>query len=79
MRQIRELEKRFLALPPEAQRQILDLLAFLEQRYRVSRRLSPAPKKPLRSYAFVGLWRERGDMQNSIQWVRDLRHREWRG
>jgi len=70
-----QLEERFRALPPEAQKQMLDFLAFLEQRYRVVR--SPRPKKPLRSYAFVGLWREREEMKDSNRWVRHLRQREW--
>ncbi len=79
MNQIQELEKRIHALPPEGQQEILDFLASLEQRYRISQQKSPATRKPLQAYAFVGLWRERRDMQDSMQWVRDLRHREWQG
>ncbi len=78
MSQPQELEKRFHALPPEAQQQILDFLAFLEQRYRGSQQSLFSSEKPLRSYTFVGLWRDRKDMDDSIQWVRDLRHSEWR-
>ena len=72
-----QLEERFRALPPEAQRQILDFMAFLEQRYRFTSHRRH--KKPLQSYAFVGLWRERKDMENSEQWVRAIRRQEWRG
>ena len=74
-RQEIQIEKRFHALPPEAQRQVLDFLASLEQRYRPA---SPRPKtKPLRAYAFVGLWRGREDLSDSARWVRRLRHQEW--
>ncbi len=70
-----QFEGRFRALPPEAQRQVLAFLTFLERHYRVAR---PArPKKPLRSYAFVGLWREREEIQDSNRWVRHLRRQEW--
>ncbi len=74
-RQSIRLEERFQALPPEAQRQMLAFLAFLEQRYRMAR--SRHPKKTLRSYAFVGLWREREDLKDSRRWVRQVRQQEW--
>ena len=71
------IEERFRALPPEAQKQILDFMAFLEQRYRSAPRRRR--RRPLRAYAFVGLWREREDVQESTEWVRRLRRQEWRG
>ena len=70
-------EERFRALPPEAQRQILDFMAFLEQRYRLTPRRRR--RRPLQTYAFVGLWRERRDMEESGQWVRAIRRQEWGG
>jgi hypothetical protein len=76
MSQIARLEERFQSLPPEARRQVLDFMAFLEQRYHLSVP-RPRPQKSLRSYAFVGQWRERKEMQDSHSWVRDLRRQEW--
>ena len=76
MSQVIQLEERFRSLPPEARRQVLDFMDFLEQRYRLTA-FHPRPKKPLRSYAFVGLWREREEMSDSYRWIRDLRRREW--
>ena len=70
-------EERFRALPPEAQRQILDFMAFLEQRYRLTPRRRR--RRPLQAYAFVGLWGERKDMEKSEQWVRAIRRQEWGG
>ncbi len=70
-------EERFRALPSEAQRQILDFMAFLEQRYRLTPRRRR--RRPLQTYAFVGLWRERQDMEESEQWVRAIRQQEWGG
>lgn len=65
-------------LPDEAQRQILDYIAFLRWQY-----AQPVmEKKPsvsnLRDEPFIGMWRDREDMQNSRQWVRNLRANEWR-
>jgi len=76
MSQAMRVEEQFQALPPEAKRQVLDFMVFLEQRYRKSRQ-RPRPQKNLRSYAFVGLWRERGEMQDSSGWVSELRAGEW--
>lgn len=65
------------SLPPEAQKQVIDFVAFLKTRYR------PVPSAPKAKYVklaeepFVGMWRDREDMQDSSKWVRQLRHREW--
>ncbi len=65
------------SLPPEAQQEVLDFMAFLKTRYaHVS-----APKKVRRTKLtdepFIGMWRTRRDMQDSSAWVRNLRQREW--
>jgi len=73
-----QLEKRFRALPIEAQRQVLDFLALVERRYRTASSEDRRPQQPLRSYAFVGLWQARDEMQDSRTWVRRLREQEWR-
>ncbi len=69
------------ALPPAAQQEVLDFVASLKSRYE-----SPKPafgntgerETPLESEPFVGMWRDRSDMADSVQWVRELRRREWR-
>ena len=67
----------FQSLPPEAQKQVADFIAFLQTRYkpRAARRKAKQPN--LSDEAFIGMWRERTDMQNSTEWVRDVRKREW--
>ena len=67
----------FSKLPPEAQRQVIDFIAFLR-----ARSASPRPRrtsKPtkLANEAFIGIWRNRKDMQDSTAWVRNARQREW--
>jgi Protein of unknown function (DUF2281) len=60
------------SLPPEAQRQIENFIAFLRERHKCSEPKT-APTSDLKSEAFVGMWRDRGDMQDSSAWVRSVR------
>lgn len=34
--------------------------------------------KKIEGEPFVGMWKDREDMQDSTAWVRDLRRKEWR-
>ncbi len=64
------------SLPPEAQKQVSDFVAFLKTRYG-----SEPPKKirrrKLEDEPFIGMWKDREDMRDSAKWVRELRKREW--
>ena len=56
--------KDYRSLPPEAQQVVAVLIAFLRQQDRRSRRR----KRPLRDWEndpFVGMWRDRDEMQDS--------------
>ena len=69
--------QRFSSLPPEAQQQVIDFIAFLQMRYG-----SPRPRKTVKptrlaKEAFIGIWRNREDLRDSTAWVRDLREHEW--
>jgi hypothetical protein len=57
-------------LPPEAQHQIEDFIVSIKSRYR------SAPKTKLSEEEFVGMWRDRPEMQDSIQWVKNSRQSE---
>jgi len=65
------------SLPPEAQKQVLDFVAFLKARYPAPSRGRKAKRTNLADEPFVGMWRDREDMQDSSAWVRRLREREW--
>jgi len=65
----------FSALPPELQRQVADFIHFLRTRYTHTRKktkLIPLEKEP-----FIGMWRDREDMEDSTAWVRNLRQSQW--
>jgi hypothetical protein len=68
----------FDSLPPEAQQQVLDFISFLQTRYKPSSARKKSKQSPdLTEEAFIGMWRDRKDMQNSRLWVRENRQREW--
>ena len=71
----RDVMEKFRALPPEAQQQVLDFMASLAGRYRLVERSKP--KRKLSEEKFVGIWRERADLENSTGWVRNVRRTEW--
>ena len=68
--------KDLAALPPEAQQEVADFIAFLRRRIEPKRRRSGTPLA-LAQEPFVGMWRDRPDMQDSSAWVRETRRREW--
>lgn len=72
-----ELLREFLDLPPEGQAQVVDLIEFLRTRYGSRRPNGNATKSDLGEESFVGMWRDREDMQDSSAWVRRTREREW--
>jgi len=64
-------------LPPEAQRQVLDFIAFLRTQYMPPRRRKTRKPSKLAKEPFVGMWRNRTDMKDSSAWVRNSRQHEW--
>ena len=65
------------SLPPEAQKQVLDFIAFLKARYPTTHPVREMRRTKLADEPFIGMWRDREDMQDSTAWVRSLRQREW--
>jgi hypothetical protein len=67
----------FVNLPPDAQEQVRDFITFLQSRYsqKPSRKSLRRPK--LTKEKFIGIWRDRKDLQDSSLWVRNTRKREW--
>jgi len=71
-----EILREINALPLEAQRQIEEFIFFLRERYQ-SLPPKTAPTSELTTEAFVGMWRDREDMQDSTAWVRHVREKHW--
>lgn len=71
------IAREITSLPPEAQQQVLDFVAFLKTRYPTVSPLKKSKCTKLTDEPFIGMWQDRDDMQNSALWVRNLRYREW--
>ncbi|MDW8327157.1 MAG: DUF2281 domain-containing protein [Anaerolineales bacterium] len=67
----------FSKLPPEAQQQVIDFIAFLQTRYVPLRPRKKAKPTKLAQETFIGMWRDRKDLRDSTAWVRNLRASEW--
>ena len=65
------------SLPPEAQKQVIDFIAFLKTRYPTPQVAKKTRRTPLTDEPFIGMWQDRDDIQDSTDWVRNLRQREW--
>ena len=72
-----EILREFASLPPEGQRQVVEFIAFLRQRYGRDSRDTESGASDLATASFVGMWRDREDLQDSSAWVRRSREGEW--
>jgi hypothetical protein len=66
----------YATLPPELQNEVADFIAFLKMRS-LPPQIRRNKRTKLASEPFVGMWRNRKDMQDSRAWVRNVREREW--
>lgn len=64
------------SLPPAAQKQVLDFIAFIKKRYRKPTE-KRSQKLSLTKEPFIGMWKDRTDMKDSSAWVREARKSEW--
>ena len=72
-----ELLREINALPPEAQRQLEDSIVFLRQRYESLLPPKTTDAPDLATEEFIGMWRDREDMQDGTAWVRRVRQFHW--
>jgi hypothetical protein len=71
-----EILQEITFLPPEGQRQVIDFIAFMRQRY--SQAYLKADSLPnLSAESFIGMWKDRDDLKDSSAWVRHTRETEW--
>ncbi len=69
--------REYAALPPELQKQVADFITFLRTHYAPRRASKTAKRTKLADEPFIGMWRNRKDLQDSTAWVRRVRQREW--
>jgi hypothetical protein len=74
-----EILRQITSLPLEGQRQVIDFIAFVRQRY-VQSHLSENNANDLSTLStesFIGIWQDRNDLKDSSAWVRRAREAEW--
>ncbi|MCD9186189.1 MAG: DUF2281 domain-containing protein [Pyrinomonadaceae bacterium] len=70
-----EIIREFSALPSEAKREVVDFIAFLRERYNKKSEIEKAQN--IADESFVGMWKDREDLQDGAVFVRELRQNEW--
>jgi hypothetical protein len=73
-----KIAREMASLPPEAQQQIVDFLAFLRARYPSAPTAKKGKRSRLTDEPFIGMWRDREEMRDSTAWVRNQRQWEQR-
>ena len=72
-----EIVNDILNLPPVAQRHVVEFVAFLKTRYAKSGKEKQPKRKTLSSEPFIGIWKDRKDLNDNGTWIRDIRKTEW--
>jgi len=71
---IKEIETDIENLPEEAQLLLIDFLEILKKRY-----IEPIKNETkIEDEPFVGMWEGREEMNNSSEWVKQVRKQQWR-
>lgn len=68
---------KFESLPIEAQKQVMIFIDFLQKRYEAKSKIFRKSKSITTDQKFVGLWKNREDLEDSSLWIRNLRRKEW--
>ena len=77
MMKLEQTWQQLTQLPSEAQQEVVDFIAFLAQRYQPPQSRKVDRPVSLADEPFVGMWKDRKDLQDSTAWVRELRQKEW--
>lgn len=73
-------------LSPERQREVLDFIEFLQAKEQRQSSETNEAKESINSEAlkadwqaepFFGIWRDREDMKDSTEWVKQVRQQQW--
>lgn len=67
----------YAALPSEAQQTVADFVAFLSRQSEARLKRRPARRVPFREDPIFGMWRDRPEMEDSAEYIHQLRRREF--
>lgn len=66
------------ALPNEGLKEVAAFIAFIKNRYQPPDIKKRKRKVPIEKESFVGMWKNRQDMQDSVSFVKSMRENEWK-
>lgn len=69
-----ELLKEIALLPDDSKRKVEEFITSLKKSFRAN---SPG-SAPFREESFFGIWKDREDMKDSVEWVREVRRIHWK-
>lgn len=72
-----DIERKLAVLPPDALKVVADFVGMLSSQYAVMTKPAPSPRANLRDEPFIGMWVDRADMADSVEYVHRLRREEW--
>ena len=72
---VKAISQEITQLPPEGQREVLDFVAFLKSRFKTEQ--ATTKKGSIVDEPFIGMWKDREDMADSVAWVRSVRKEQW--
>ena len=67
------INKKFQSLPFEAQKQVIDFIDFLYDKYNPKSDKMINKKSIFENKEFIGIWKDRKDLEDSSNWIRKLR------
>jgi hypothetical protein len=70
-----EILNEYSSLPSEARREVVDFIAFLRLRY--GKQNGKKESLQIEKEGFVGMWKDREDLQDSANFVHEMRRKEW--
>ncbi len=74
----KELIQQIRKLPAEARQEAADFVEFLSQKYIQKPAVTDSEdKKSIVESSFRGIWKDREDMKDSTEWVREIRKSRW--
>jgi mRNA-degrading endonuclease RelE of RelBE toxin-antitoxin system len=73
------VSKKIKRLPPAARKQAQDFIDFLYQKYASEPRKKPSDKQRISDSPIFGMWKLKEEMEDSTEWVRNVRKSQWPG
>jgi hypothetical protein len=72
-----ELIKEIFSMPTDVRRKIEKIISSFRNRDKTSSTKPTKKRIPLRDEPFCGMWADREDMKDPVEWVRNIRKTQW--